>query len=155
MNCTIQTIQCYQDLLIHWPFFDAALESLNSTVEHKVPGEEFLARHMDIVMGEREGLISLALSNGRKVGLISAYDSCNKYKPKTALVYAAYAVPGAAASDRNSGVLRQLYNHVESWARGQNYTALHTYSGRTSGAAIRWFRTYGFNLNKLLLTKEL
>ena len=148
----------YSELNAIWPFMREGLGSLNATVDAEdfVSEIEFFMRHLDIVMERVFGVIAIAHSDGGKpIGFISAFDSSAEHKPPMALVYAAYAIPAQQLNGKTANCMKGLYATVEGWARRNDFKQLKTYSGRTSGAAVRWFGTYGFKLSKLLLTKEL
>lgn len=151
-------ITTYSSLIENWPFFARGLVELNTTVgeQEQVDKLEFFTRHLDVVMDKVDGVIFLALSRDNKpLGFISGWALVDDHKKPTALVYAAYAIPSQQTNGKGQSCMKMLYSSIESWARGRGIKRLQTYSGRTSGAAVRWFGTYGFSLSKLLLTKDL
>lgn len=154
----IDTGDHYDWVTANWPFLRQGLLEMNQTVEKcdQVEDLEFFCRLLDIVTEKIDGVIYLARTDsGNPLGYIVAFDNTPQYKDSSVLVYAAYSIPSQQVNGKVPGAMRTLYNRVESWARARGAAKLQTYSGRTSGAAVRWFGTYGFTVSKLLLTKEL
>lgn len=147
-------IEGYQEVLNHWPFLMEGLEDLNKTTKNGevVQPEQYLNFHLDVATGYTVGRIILAFSkNWKPLGFISACDNTSKYRSgKSLLVYAVYS------NNKATDTAKYAFFQLEKWAREQSYDRIQGYSGRTSGASIRWCRTkFGMDLSKLLFVKHL
>jgi len=150
----ITQVTDHAQMLEHWPFILSSLASLNATLKDgdEVTANNFFRCHFDVATGQASGLLLVAKGpNGSYIGFITAIEAFQKYRDGRILaVYAIFAA-------KNDAMLtKALFAHLENWAKLNGFTEIQAFSGRTSGASIRWCKQkFGLGLSKLMFSKKL
>lgn len=149
----LEYVESLEHLIKVWPFFLSGLDELNATVKRNpVSVDEFFLTHVDIVTGQRDGVVLKVNSkNGKPLAYITGYDATGKFrKERSLLTYAIYSNRKATYASRYAA------QEFEKWARERGYSWLHAYTGRTNGSTIQWVkRFHGFELDKLFFVKKI
>ena len=149
----LEHVKSLDHLIQVWPFFLSGLEELNKTLKRgAVPSDEFFLNHVDVVTGNRDGVVLKVNSvNGKPLAYVSGFENTGKHKKERSLL--AYAI---YSNRKNAFASRFAAYHLEKWAKENGFKWLHAYTGRTSGSAIQWVkRFHGFELDKYFFVKEL
>ena len=115
-------------------------DSFGATFEHEstLTNKEWSAR-LDYVARKINGLLVVALLNGRPIGLICG--AIHAQEDQSGHIYQMWISPEA----RGLGIGQQLLTHIISWAKNEHVKQLSLAVTTTNIAALKLYQSLGFH----------
>lgn len=148
----VQRLETVNEVMTAWPFLVEGLAKLNELFKQPkhISESEYLRVVLQVIdHGKPNGIVGIAYENGKPAAYGIIFNNSIDFKPKSAVVYAAYTVSKKEA-------ILTLLRSAELWGKKYDYAELQAFSPRFTGASFNLFeKRYGFRRQLVLFTKGL
>lgn len=148
-------LRTLQDILQWWNFLREGVEQINDGQpwdEARLPEETLFKRflHLTELRDDEQLMVVFTDELNNPLGYGVAYDSTPRFYKRTLKIFCGYS------NHKSPLFSRQIFNHIEKWAKENNYHFVTFSTARTSGATYRVFeRKYKYRRLALTFFKEL